>query len=202
MDTENTSGKPARRAAHARSSVIRRAAFPEDGPTVAALFREYVAGLPFVMDFQDFEREVSSLPGCYSEPQGCVLLAIGADGGNTPPGGASECRHPAGICASDDRPGAAEPPAVGCVALRPLEPGVCEMKRMYVRPQARGMGVGRELAEAILREGAARGYRLMRLDTIARMAAANALYTSLGFQPAPAYCYNPLPDALYFERSL
>lgn len=175
---------------------IRPARFPDDLPAVAALFREYVAGLPFVLDFQDFEHELASLPGCYAEPGGCVLLAerVG-EGGD----GETSTRTAAGDRESSTRTVAA---TLGCVALRPLEPGVCEMKRMYIRPGARGLGIGRRLGEAILRAGRECGYQLMRLDTTARMTAANALYTHLGFREALRYCHNPLPDALFFERSL
>lgn len=140
------------------------------------LFREYVNSLPFVLDFQDFEQELVDLPGRYREPDGCILL------------GRDLAR--------------ADHPAVACVALRPLAPRECEMKRMYVQPASRGQGIGRQLGAAIILEAQRRGYQRMRLDTVSRMAEANALYHSLGFEPCPAYCHNPLPDALYFVRDL
>ena len=88
------------------------------------------------------------------------------------------------------------------VALRPLAPEVCEMKRMYVRPAARGLGLGRALGTAILDEGRRLGYRAMRLDTIDTMTPAITLYESLGFRRIDAYRYNPMPGALFFEAPL
>jgi putative acetyltransferase len=157
-----------------RGMLVRHADPAIDLATVRLLFREYAQSLGFALDFQDFEQELKSLPGEYGEPRGTILLA----------------HSPAG-----------EP--WGVVALRPLEDdGACEMKRMYVRPVARGQGLGRVLGEAIVNEAKARGYRAMRLDTIDTMAAAIALYRSLGFREIPAYRFNPIPGAVYFEAAL
>jgi ribosomal protein S18 acetylase RimI-like enzyme len=151
---------------------IRLAAGPADMALARALFLEYAGSLGFDLSFQDFEREVATLPGDYAAPAGCLLLAE--------EGGA----------------------AGGCVAVRPLAGDVCEMKRLYVRPSCRQRGAGRALAEAALREARARGYRRMRLDTVPGMDAAIALYRALGFRAIPPYRPNPVPGALYFERDL
>lgn len=137
------------------------------------LFREYTASLDFALDFQDIEEEMAALPGPYARPEGVILLAE-ADG---------------------------EP--VGVVALKPLDaPGVCEMKRLYVRPAHRGRGIGRALGEAILEAARTLDYDVMRLDTVASMKSARALYRSLGFEERPPYYHNPLDDVVYMERAL
>ncbi|MBN2169802.1 MAG: GNAT family N-acetyltransferase [Candidatus Krumholzibacteriota bacterium] len=136
------------------------------------LLEEYAASLDFALDFQDFTAELAAFPGDYAPPRGRVLLAE-ADG-----------------------------EAVGCVCLRPLAGDACEMKRLYLKPAWRGRGLGRRLAAALLDEARGLGYARMRLDTVAAMTAANALYRALGFRAIPPYRHNPLPDALFFERDL
>lgn len=137
-----------------------------------SLFLEYAASLSFNLCFQGFEEEVSGLPGLYCPPGGCLLLAL-RDG--------SPC---------------------GCGAFRPLGDGICEMKRLYVRPNSRGLRVGRMLAEALIAEATARGYHRMNLDTIDTMVEAIGLYRSLGFQETEPYTSNPVPGAKFFSLSL
>jgi putative acetyltransferase len=153
---------------------ILRAAALADVDLVRALFREYHAWLGQDLCFQGFEAELASLPGRYAPPSGRLVVAEMAG------------------------------QAVGCVGLRDLGQGICEMKRLYVRDPGRGRGVGRALAERVIAEARGQGYRAMRLDTLRteQMAAANGLYDHLGFRDIPAYYDNPLPGVRYMELSL
>lgn len=151
---------------------IRRAVIPGDLMAIKNLFQEYADSLDFELDFQDFREELESLPGKYALPLGTILVA--KENGET----------------------------VGCVAVRPLGEEICEMKRLYVKDAHRGRKLGRELAVVVIEEAKRLGYKAMRLDTVEAMKEASALYRSLGFQPIDAYCYNPLPGAMYFELKL
>jgi putative acetyltransferase len=137
------------------------------------LFVEYAQALGFSLCFQNFDQELAGLPGDYAPPGGRLLLA--------------EYRGQ----------------LAGCVALHPLGPGICEMKRLYLRPQFRGKGLGRVLAEIVIAEGRAMGCRQMRLDTVEPvMPNAVAMYRRLGFKEIEPYCPNPIGGALYMELEL
>jgi len=137
------------------------------------LFLEYAQSLGFSLCFQNFDKELAELPGHYAPPEGRLLLA--------------ECRGQ----------------LAACVALHKLEPGTCEMKRLYLRPQFRGHGLGRALAERIIAEARQIGYPRMRLDTVEPvMKDAVALYRRLGFKEIAPYCPNPIAGALYMELEL
>jgi ribosomal protein S18 acetylase RimI-like enzyme len=140
----------------------------------ARLFSDYAAGLGFDLGYQGFADELATLPGKYTPPLGALLLA----------------RLPDGV-------------AAGCVALRPLDPpATCEMKRLYVAPEGRGMGIGAALVSAVLDAARAAGYGEIRLDTNPAMASAVALYRRFGFRPIAPYCASPFVDAIFLRLKL
>ena len=153
---------------------IASARFPEDGDVVRELFAEYADSLGIDLSFQGFEAELAQLPGKYAPPLGDILIARDAMGA-----------------------------ALGCVALRPATmPGAGEIKRLYLRPAARGQALGRRLAEAIIARAGEVGHARVVLDTLAGMDAARHLYASLGFRATRPYYDNPLPGTLYMELEL
>ncbi len=148
----------------------------ESPPQIAQareLFLEYARSLGFSLCFQNFDQELLALPGHYAPPDGRLLLAD------------------------------YESQLAGCVALHKLDRGVCEMKRLYLRPQFRGKGLGRALAEGIIAEARQIGYQRMRLDTVEPvMKDAVEMYRKLGFREITPYCSNPIAGALYMEIDL
>ncbi len=150
------------------------AAGPEDYRAARELFEAYAAGLGVDLRFQNFAAELERLPEMYGAPAGRLILAR------------------------------TESEYVGCVGVRALKSDrlACEMKRLYVRPAARGTGLGRALASAAIDAGRDLGYSRMVLDTLQRMAEALHLYRDLGFRDVPAYYANPNPDVCYLERAL
>lgn len=153
-----------------------RAAMPEDIERVRALFQEYAQWLKVDLCFQGFDRELAGLPGAYAPPRGRLVVA----------GGPGE--------------------AFGCIALRPLGApalaDVGEVKRLYVQPSHRGEGWGRRLAEAVIADARAIGYRELKLDTLEFMNDAQRLYAMLGFRACAPYYDNPLPGVVYMSLAL
>ncbi|MBK9516361.1 MAG: GNAT family N-acetyltransferase [Anaeromyxobacter sp.] len=147
------------------------AATPSELDLARALFREYQQAIGVDLCFQGFEAELAALPGAYAPPFGQLLLAFD---GVAP---------------------------VGCGAVRPLGPGLAELKRMWTRPEARGRGVARAVATALLAFARQAGHRTIRLDTLEWMTAARSLYASLGFREIGPYYPNPLPGVVYMERT-
>ena len=145
----------------------------EEVAQVRELFLEYAQSLGFSLCFQNFDQELAGLPGDYSPPDGRLLLAR------------------------------VEDELAGCVALHKLQPEICEMKRLYLRPKFRGKGLGRVLANAIMAEARSIGYRMMRLDTVEPvMKDAVEMYRKLGFYEIAPYRVNPMPGTLYMELQL
>ena len=152
---------------------IIEATSPEHIGTATELFREYAASLEVDLCFQGFEEELSSLPGKYAPPAGGLFLALSGDG------------------------------PLGCVALRPLpEPRTAELKRLYVRPRARGQQLGLSLVRRALARAVETGCRKVRLDTLPSMGTAQRLYRSLGFHETVPYTFNPVPGVTYMELDL
>jgi ribosomal protein S18 acetylase RimI-like enzyme len=146
---------------------------PEEIQQVRKLFEEYVAWLGINLCFQNFDKEVAELPGDYAPPSGRLLLASEKD------------------------------EIIGCVALRKIGEDVCEMKRLYVRPQFRGRGLGRTLTENLIHEARSIGYKRMRLDTLpGKMDRAIAMYRRLGFNNIEPYYNNPVEGAAFMELEL
>ena len=169
---------PSNHPAPSMPSVAKVLAFAQAGtPTqitqARELFLEYAQSLGFSLCFQGFDQELASLPGDYAPPEGRLLLAE------------------------------FENQLAGCVALHKLEVEVCEMKRLYLRPQFRGKGLGRALAQHIIAEARQIGYRRMRLDTVEPvMKDAVSMYRKLGFREVAPYCLNPIAGAMYMELEL
>lgn len=139
---------------------------------IRVLFREYIEALGFHLNFQDVDREMAELPGRYEPPEGRILIAE------------------------------YNGEVAGCVAMKQLGPGICEMKRFYVRPAHRGHGIGLKLAEAIIAEAKSAGYEQMRLDTAPSMQSAIRIYESLGFTDTEPYVFNPVEGVRYLALRL
>ena len=136
------------------------------------LFLEYAAQLGHDLCFQNFAQELATLPGAYAPPRGCLLLAQSAD------------------------------QWAGCVALRPVDDAIGEMKRLYVRPAFRRQGLGRRLTVALIERAETIGYQRMRLDTLESMHTARTLYESLGFREIEPYYHNPIERVVFYELAL
>jgi putative acetyltransferase len=155
------------------ADMVIREARADDVPAVRQLFEEYADSLGFDLSFQEFERELADLPGEYAPPTGRLLLAVTEEGD-----------------------------AVACVAVHKLDGRTCEMKRLYVRPEFRGTGLGRRLARAAIDAAREIGYERMRLDTVPSMAEAQRLYESLGFREIEPYRFNPVSGTRFMELDL
>lgn len=155
-----------------RPYIVSEAAGAADFAAARTLFEEYAAQLKIDLCFQGFAAELDRLAQIYAPPTGCLLLARRGD------------------------------VAVGCGAIRRLSVQSCEMKRLYVQPGDRGAKLGRVIAQRLLARARALGYTSVRLDTLAEMIPARALYRSLGFREIAAYYDNPLPQVVYMELDL
>ena len=158
----------------APSFTIQPVQSPADLADAIALFRAYAESLPVDLAYQGFEAEMAAMPGKYAPPKGVLLIARNAEGR-----------------------------AVACAALRPVEPdGACEMKRLYVTAQGRGLGLGKRLVETLFNEARRIGYREMRLDTLPSMHEAIAMYRRFGFEPIEPYFDTPVEGNLFMRKVL
>jgi len=139
---------------------------------VRSIFSEYQNYIGIDLCFQDFQTELDKLPGKYSSPQGCIILVYDKE-----------------IC-------------IGCVALRPITNSICEMKRLFVKPEYQGKKIGKELTRRIIKKAVEIGYSKMRLDTLATMKTAIRIYTQAGFKEIAPYYDNPMKNVKYFEYKL
>ena len=154
--------------------IIQPARTADDLAAIVTLFEAYAASLAVDLAYQDFAAELVALPGRYAPPRGALLIARDADGN-----------------------------ALGCVAMRPLnDPNRCEMKRLYVAPAGRGLGLGRLLMQALIEEARRIGYREMRLDTLPGMTVAQALYRAAGFEPVEPYYETPIAGTVFMRLGL
>lgn len=153
-------------------TTIQPARFPQEAEAVCAIFREYIASASVSLTFQDYEAEFATLPGKYAAPEGQLLLAW-KDG-----------------------------EVVGCAALRQVDAQTCEMKRVYVRPAARGEDLGRRLVQQILETARHAGYVRICLDVLPEFVAAQRLYASLGFVEAAPVAFNPVPGTKFLALDL
>ena len=151
---------------------IRPARFPKDAGEVLDIFCEYLASPSVDLCYQNNAAELADLPGKYASPAGCVLLGWTAER------------------------------VVGCVAMRPVDQHICEMKKLYVRPEARGTGLGRGLITAVLNAARTAAYHEIRLDVLPEFTAARALYAEFGFAPAAPVTFNPVPGSTFLGLAL
>lgn len=140
--------------------------------SIRELSLEYAESLGFSLCFQNFDKELANLPGDYSPPDGRLILAL-----------------------DENKP-------IGCVALRKLEKDICEMKRLYIKPEMRGIGLGEQLVRTVIDEAVKIGYMKMRLDTVPKMKEAIDLYSKIGFKEVGPYRENPIEGAMYMEMDL
>jgi ribosomal protein S18 acetylase RimI-like enzyme len=153
-------------------TIVRRAIFPDDTTSVLSIWREFIANSPVNLDYQGNEADFANLPGKYAAPQGCVLLA----------GRGSDIE--------------------GCVAFRKVTNEICEMKRLYVRPYARGSHLGHDLVRRLILEARAAGYSEMRLDVMEKSVSARKLYEAFGFVAAEPVSFNPVAGASFLGLRL